>query len=394
MDDVPEVSVPEVSIVVPTLREAANVPIVARRVHAAMAGRPYELIFVDDDSRDGTVELCAELVRDGFPVKLLVRTARFAGLSGAVLAGLAIARSDLFVVMDADLQHPPERIPALLEPIERGEAEFSLGSRYIDGGGIAEEWSAFRRLNSRVATLSAKPFAGGVQDPMSGFFALPRRVYERGRHVAPTGYKIALELLCKCRANPVREVPIFFAERERGKSKLSLKEQLRYLEHLSRLYDFTFPRAVPAMKFLVTVGLALAIMTGIYTSLVGLGTPITGKIVAACYAAGSCLTAVFHARYVKAERAFLIRKAPWRDFLLCTLAEITAVGVAAAYLLHRVNGVTHTELYLIPFAVGTIVRYLLRKELVLDVRGLRYVPGYAERLANPLPPIDGTGPKK
>jgi dolichol-phosphate mannosyltransferase len=372
-------SAPPVSIIVPTLREAANVPVVARRVHAAMAGRPYELIFVDDDSRDGTVEACAALVAEELPVKLIVRTDRRDGLSGAVLAGLAAAQGGLLVVMDADLQHPPERIPALLEPIERGDAEFSLGSRYVEGGGVAEAWSRLRRLNSRMATLSAMPLAGGVHDPMSGFFALPRRVYERGRYIAPTGYKIALELLCKCRADPVREVPIHFAVRERGESKLSLKEQIRYLEHLSRLYDFTFPRLVPAAKFLITVTGALLIATAYFGLLRKAGALPNWWLVASCYAAGSCFSAAFHARYVRAERQYLIRKSPWRDFLLCTFAEVAAVGATAAYLLHRIPSLSAAELLLIPFAVGTVVRYLLRKELVLDVRGLRYIPGYSER---------------
>ena len=374
-------SAPLVSIIVPTLREAANVPTVSRRIHAAMAGRPYELIVVDDDSRDGTVEACEKLVAEHLPVKLIIRTDGRDGLSGAVLVGMAAARGDLLVVMDADLQHPPERIPALLEPIERGEAEFALGSRYVEGGGVAEMWSLLRRINSRVATWLATPFARGVHDPMSGFFALPRCVYERGRYIAPTGYKIALELICKCRAHPVQEVPIHFALRERGESKLSFKEQIRYLEHLSRLYDFTYPRLVPATKFLITVTGALLIATTYFGLLGKAGVTPSWWFVASCYASGSCFSAALHARYVRAERQYLIRKSPWRDFLVCTLAEIAAAGATAAYLLHRVPSLSPAELLLIPFAVGTVVRYLLRKELVLDVRGLRYMPGYSERRA-------------
>lgn len=387
-------STPLVSIVVPTLREAANVPILARRVHAAMAGRPYELIFVDDDSRDGTVEACATLAADGLPVKLIVRTDRHAGLSGAVLAGLAAASGDLFVVMDADLQHPPERIPALVEAIERDHAEFVVGSRYIAGGGVAQAWSIFRRINSRAATLLARPFAGSIHDPMSGFFALPRKVFSRGRFIAPTGYKIALELLCKCRAYPVREVPIFFAQREHGESKLSLREQIRYVEHLSRLYDFTYPRTLPSLKFIMTVVLAFGLALGVYPLVRKIDGLPAWAMICVCYAAGSILTALFHARYVRTERAFLIRKSPWRDFLLCTLAEFAAVGATAAYLIHRISGVTDAERLAIPFAAGTVVRYLLRKELVLDVRGLRYMPSYAERLASHSSPIDVDPPKK
>lgn len=375
MSAAPQAS-PEVSIVVPTLREAVNVPILAQRLHAAMAGRSYELIFVDDNSDDGIEEACAALAASSMPVKLITRRTPDDGLSGAVLGGLAEARGDFLVVMDADLQHPPERIPALLEPLQRQEAEFVLGSRHIAGGGIAESWSAFRRLNSRVAALLARPFAGRVRDPMSGFFAVPRQVLDRARFVAPTGYKIALELMCKTRASPIREVPIFFAARERGQSKLTFREQVRYLQHLSRLYDFSFPRAVPSLKFLVTVAIAFLVTLTVY-KVVGASwwSVILG------YAGGACVTALLHARYVKAERAFLVRPHPWRDFAFCTITELIAVSLAARYLAVRVHPLSNAELLCIPFAVGTVARYLLRKELILDVRGLRYMPSYTERLA-------------
>lgn len=372
---------PAVSIIAPALCEAANIPILARRVAAALSGRAYELIIVDDDSRDGTVEVCDALVAEGLPVHLIVRRDRCEGLSGAVLTGLRAARGETLVVLDADLQHPPERIPALLRAIEEDGVEFALGSRYIAGGGVADQWSSLRRLNSRAATILASPFARGVRDPMSGFFALPRRVYERGRYVAPTGYKIALELMCKCRASPIREVPILFALRERGQSKLSLKEQVRYLEHLSRLYDFAFPRIVPAVKFLITVAGALLIAFCVLASLTKLnaGGPWWATTIA--YACGTLVPAVFHYRYVRRQRAYLIRATPWRDFWICSVAEWAAVSIVAVYVSKRIQGPTPAEVLLLPFAAGTVFRYFLRKELLLDVRGLRFVPSYGERLA-------------
>src|SRR3954471_16737125 len=103
----------EVSVVVPALNEAANLPALAERVDAALCGTSYELLVVDDGSTDGTPEVCAALA-ERFPLELVVRPEPHAGLSGAVLEGFARARGDVLVVMDADLQHPPERIPALL----------------------------------------------------------------------------------------------------------------------------------------------------------------------------------------------------------------------------------------------------------------------------------------
>lgn len=233
----------EVSVIVPALNEAGNIPRLISRIDKAMAGRSYEVIIVDDDSRDKTAEVC-ELLARKFPLRLIVRHHAKDGLSGAVLHGMAISVGDKMVVMDADLQHPPEKIPGLLAVIESGEADFALGSRYVEGGTTEHDWSTFRRLNSRVATWLAKPFAGGTSDPMSGFFALSRQTYQSASRLTPLGYKIALELMCKCRVRRVVEVPIHFADREAGESKLSFKQQLRYVRHLARLYAFRFPRTI------------------------------------------------------------------------------------------------------------------------------------------------------
>jgi hypothetical protein len=108
---------------------------------------------------------------------------------------------------------------------------------------------------ARVATLLARPFAGDTSDPMSGFFALKRLTFDRAQRLTPLGYKIGLELMCKCRVEKVREIPVDFGTRHAGVRKLSLKEQFRYLEHLSRLYDLTYPRLSPILKFAMVVGL-------------------------------------------------------------------------------------------------------------------------------------------
>lgn len=249
----------DVSVIVPALNEAENLPQLARRIRKALAGRSYELIIVDDDSSDGTPAVCQELARR-HPIRLIVRHRAADGLGGAVLHGMAVARGQWLVVMDADLQHPPEAIPYLLAPLKNDEADFVLGSRYIAGGTTAEGWGSVRRLNSRVATLLARPFAGRTKDPMSGFFALRRDTYRSARRLTPLGYKIALELMCKCRVKRIAEVPIHFARRHAGESKLNLKQQLRYVRHLARLYAFAFPRATIFLKAIAggAAGFAIA----------------------------------------------------------------------------------------------------------------------------------------
>jgi dolichol-phosphate mannosyltransferase len=201
------------------------------------------LIIVDDDSRDGTDQAVRSLARSW--IRLHVRTSE-RGLSSAVIAGCRLASAPFVVVMDADLSHPPEAIPAILHELETG-ADFVVGSRYAPGGSTDAAWTLFRRANSWFATLLARPLTK-LSDPMSGFFAMRAADFARARDLNPVGYKIALELLVKGPFQAVREVPIHFADRKRGQSKLSLREQARYLVHLGRLYRFRFLSPKPPAR--------------------------------------------------------------------------------------------------------------------------------------------------
>ena len=363
----------QVSVIVPALNEGPNLGPLVEQIDAALGGRSYEVLIVDDNSKDDTPEVCAGLA-GRYPVRLLVRTEPKDGLSGAVLYGMSQARGDVFVVMDADLQHPPSKLPQLIDLVEKGETDFALGSRYVAGGSTGERWGLMRKINSRVATWLARPFAGSVGDPMSGFFALRRRTYERGRRLTPLGYKIGLELMCKCRVAGVREVPIHFAERTRGQSKLTIREQFRYLEHLSRLYDFCFPRLSPIAKFLIVTAISWFVAFAVFVLLLKnhwAGPPRTTSI---AYLIAVAVTALFHGRYVRTQREFLVRKRPWADFLFSSLAEWAACSLTAVYLTVRLENPHDLELFFFPFAVALFVRYVLRKEFMLDVRGLRRMP--------------------
>jgi dolichol-phosphate mannosyltransferase len=226
---------PQVSIVIPTLNEVGNMWPLLERIDVALKGTNYEVIVVDDGSEDGTAELCNRLAAK-YPVSVHVRASPTGGLSGAVVEGFRHARGELLVVMDADLQHPPEQLPALIAPIVCNKAEFVIGSRYIHGAEISEGWGLWRRLSSYLAVILSKPLVGSVRDPMSGFFAINRCVYDRARDLHPMGYKIALELLYKCRIRSVFEIPINFRTREYGESKLSIRQRLRFGQHLINLY--------------------------------------------------------------------------------------------------------------------------------------------------------------
>jgi len=227
-----------VSIVVPTYQEVENIPLLVPRIDQVLrtADLAGEIILVDDNSRDGSAEAVASLARQGLPVRIIVRRGE-RGLSTAVLRGFDASTGEHLICMDADLSHPPEAIPEMVAWLDTGRAEFVLGSRFCTGGSTDAAWGVRRWLNSRAAQMLALPLVR-LYDPMAGFFALPRRVYLRGQQLDPIGYKIALELVIKCRCRRIHEVPIHFTERRLGKSKLSVTEQVNYLRHLYRLYRF------------------------------------------------------------------------------------------------------------------------------------------------------------
>ncbi len=368
---------PQISLIVPALNEAANLEPLAQQIDAALSGRSYELIIVDDNSQDDTRAVAARLSQT-YPLKLIVREEPKNGLSGAVLAGMAEARGQIFVVMDADLQHPPAKLPELIAAVESGESDFVIGSRYTPGGSTGERWGVFRKINSRVATFLARPFAGRVTDPMSGFFALRRDTFERGQRLTPLGYKIGLELMCKCRTQRVREIPIHFAERTRGESKLTLKQQFKYLEHLSRLYDFCFPRLSPMLKFAIVTIVSWFVGFATFLLLRRWHVGSDAAPVGLAYLAAIGVTAVFHARYVRTQREFLARQHPWFDFFFSSLAEFAVCSLVAIYLTTRIPYTPTAELFFIPFVAAMFVRYVFRKEFLLDIRGLRHSPREGE----------------
>jgi dolichol-phosphate mannosyltransferase len=238
----------KLSVVIPTYREARNLEPVARAIGAALSWQrwAFEILFVDDDSRDGSEEQAAKLA-DELPVRMIVRHGE-KGLSTAVLRGLDEARGEFVVVMDADLSHPADRIPEMIARLEHGKNDFVIGSRYVAGGSLDRSWTWFRRLNSRVATWLALPLTR-VHDPMSGFFAFRREHMPDAHRLSPIGYKIGLELLVKGEFRKPGEVPIHFADRVHGESKLSWKEQVRYLRHLRRLYQYRFPFLSEFLQF-------------------------------------------------------------------------------------------------------------------------------------------------
>ncbi len=241
-----------ITVVVPTYHEVESIPHLLARFAALReaSGLDLDVLFVDDDSRDGSEAAVESLALPW--VRLVTRRAK-RGLSESILDGFRLTTRETLVVMDADLSHPPEKIPEMLAALDAG-AEVAVGSRFTEGGSTADDWGLLRWLNSRVATLLALPLTT-LDDPMSGFFALRRSTVLAGRDFNPVGYKILLELIIKCRCGRVTEIPIHFENRRFGTSALTLKEQLKYIQHLRRLYMYKYGTWSHLIQFLV-VGLS------------------------------------------------------------------------------------------------------------------------------------------
>lgn len=247
---------PSVSVIIPTYNEVENICRIIERVHIALSQNDHEVIVVDDDSPDKTWQAAREEYATDGRVRVVRRTDE-KDLGTAVARGFREARNEFCAVIDADLQHPPEKLPSFLDAFGPG-VDLVIGSRHVPGGGI-DGWPRHRQLISKVATWIAKagvPAARGLDDPMSGFFVV-RRATVADINLNPKGYKILLEILTKCEIRGVFEHPYTFREREYGESKLTFAQQLAFVEHVIMLavlaYGFAAyvrpQRAVRAAEF-------------------------------------------------------------------------------------------------------------------------------------------------
>jgi dolichol-phosphate mannosyltransferase len=234
--------------VIPTFNEREGIGALLNAVSTALAAIQWEAVFVDD-SNDGTDELIAALASEDSRIRLLHRDENRGGLAGAVVDGLAVARGMYVCVIDADLQHPPERIPAMLHEARASNADVVVASRYVPGGSASGLDGPLRQLYSRgLRRLSQVVFPrrlASISDPLGGFFLLHRSVVE-GAELRPIGYKILLEILVRCSWRTAREVPYRFMPRQHGESKADLRQGLRFLHHLAKLAWDCSPAFAPA----------------------------------------------------------------------------------------------------------------------------------------------------
>ena len=230
-------------LVIPTLNEAENIPTLLDRVGNVSSGFAlnYELVVVDDDSRDGTQEIVRKYAETDARIRLLVRRGQ-RGLAGAVIHGWQHTNADLLGVMDADLQHPPELLPHLMDAVREGY-DIAIASRYAKGNSPIG-WNAARHAVSWLGTLASMPLQRRgcrVKDPLSGFFVVKRQCID-GLNLQPAGFKILLEILVRGQINSAVEIPFQFGVRYAGKSKADIKVALQYFSLLGKLSRTTFFR--------------------------------------------------------------------------------------------------------------------------------------------------------
>ena len=222
-----------VTVIVPTLNEAENIDLLLERIVSIRrsCNIDFDILFVDSASTDGTCDRVIEWQKTA-PVRLLGNNINV-GLAGAVLAGANYTDSKYVLIMDADLSHPPELIPTLLQPLLNGTHDMVIGSRYIEGGSVPD-WPFSRKLSSRIATLPALLLCE-VKDPLAGFFAVERRRLTELSDSVP-GFKIGLAILAEYGKDiRVMEIPIEFRDRDYGQSKMNYRVVLAYMKQLIKL---------------------------------------------------------------------------------------------------------------------------------------------------------------
>jgi dolichol-phosphate mannosyltransferase len=359
-----------ISIIVPTYKEVENIPHLIARVRRLREAESIEveLLFMDDMSRDGSV---AAVAASGEPwVRIIERTGE-RGLSAAVIDGFRAARHPVLVCMDCDLSHPPEKIPQMILALSSGQ-EFALGSRYVPGASTDDDWGFLRWLNSRLATLLAWPLTS-VRDPMSGFFAMRKADFDAAEALNPVGYKIALELIVKCGFENVAEIPIHFSDRIYGSSKLTLREQLKYLRHLRRLYVHKFANAMYLLQFFAVGASGVAVNMAVLSLLLAFGVPDSvalGGGIAVSLVTNFLLNRRITFSYARAGNPLL----QFAGFLGASLIGMAVNFAVSLYLLHQVLPAGRASIYLASLtgiAAGMIFNFLGNRYIVFRKRFIR-----------------------
>jgi len=327
-----ECRTPTLAVVIPTYNEAENVPVLVDRLQAVLAGIDWELLFVDDDSPDGTAQRIRRIACKHPHVRLLQRVGR-RGLSSACIEGMLATTAPYLAVMDADLQHDETLLPEMLRRLQQEPLDILIGSRYVAGGQVGD-WDAQRASMSQWATRLGKHLIqADVRDPMSGFFMLRAEVLQECvRELSGVGYKILLDLFATS-PRPLRflELPYRFRARQSGESKL---DEAVLWEYLLMLIQKWVGPMIPArfIAFSLIGGSGVFVhMLVLWLSFKGIGTSfLVGQSAAALVAMTTnfFLNNLFTYSDMRLRGRELLRG--WLSFVAaCSVGALANVGIAS-----------------------------------------------------------------
>jgi dolichol-phosphate mannosyltransferase len=274
---------PELAIVIPTLNERENVPLLVERLNMALAGLCWEAIFVDDDSADGTADAVRALSRRQPNIRCVQRLGR-RGLASACIEGILSSAAPYVAVMDGDLQHDESLLPAMLARIKADSLDVVVASRYTQAGSLGD-WQRSRAWISDIATrLGRLVVKADLSDPMSGFFMVERNAFANAmRSLSGQGFEILLDLFASSpRPLAFAELPLVFRQRLHGESKL---DAMVVWEYLMLLLEKLVGPAVPVRFLLFSLIGGLGVGTHLLT--LWFGTHILLAPFAACQAAAT-----------------------------------------------------------------------------------------------------------
>lgn len=354
----------ELSVIVPTFNERKNVHELVRLLRNCLNRCSWEVIFVDDDSPDGTADLVRAMARHDHRIRCIQRIGR-RGLSSACIEGMLASSAPYLAVMDGDLQHDEELLLPMLYTLKQGEEDIVVGSRYVSGGGT-EGWDSARLHLSRVATwISRVVVRADLKDPMSGFFMIRREVFTAAeRNLSVIGFKILLDLFASS-PQPLKfkELPYQFRSRHEGESKLDSRAKWDYgMLLLDKLIGHLIPVRFIAFTLVGSLGVCvhLVVLTSLFKGLsLGFMPSQMGATVVA-------MTVNFAVNNIVTYRDVQLRGWNWlRGWvvftLACSVGTVANVGIAAYLFEHRTGW---TIAALAGIMVGAVWNYAVTKAYI------------------------------
>jgi dolichol-phosphate mannosyltransferase len=373
-DELNSDSIPKISIIIPTRNESENIRPLLDRLDETLSSFAIETIFVDDSDDDTAEIITSTIGQYPFPVHLISRPlAERNGLSGAVVEGFAAAGGEWICVMDADLQHPPETIPAMWERAQKTGADIVVGSRSGDLFGPFG-LSRLRSLNSKVLTIVARTLfprrLKNVADPLTGLF-LVRRAGVDVEALRPDGFKILLEILVRNPGLQVTEVNFQFAPRYSGESKADVREGGRFFRHLITLRSTANPHLG---RFFVVLLLSFLGNAALFAALSS--RDLFSSILSALVTAEIIWLAIFIALefWVFSEQESEGRKRRFWGYFLLTQVSILAVYLPMFFLLTLPLAIDPFLANMAAFILVGLVRYLFSEQWVWTRSAIAWQP--------------------